>query len=239
LSRVWCAGSYSPLSIPTAMPSSETNGWGAPRAIGTAVEIIEEEADSPLTLSSIAARCHVSFRSLRQGFRRHLINSPMAFLREVRLRRAHQTLLRSDPSAVTVASVLINGVSNLGRFATAHATRYGETPAETFRRTVFRPAAVAFIFARTERTSAQYGCPAKGPNHSLGAVDSYSLRVVTPGTARKAAGRSPRDTMAVVPLANQSSVCAKARLIAGMRNSARWIRAWASCAAVAALAWVW
>lgn len=108
----------------------------APRAIRMAVEIIEEEADLALTLSSIAARCHVSVRSLQQGFRRHLGMSPMAYLREVRLRRAHHTLLRSDPSEVTVASVAYQwGFSNLGRFAAAHAARYGETPTETLRRT--------------------------------------------------------------------------------------------------------
>jgi hypothetical protein len=37
----------------------------SPRAIRTAVEIIEEEAHLPLTVSSIAARCHVSVRSLQ------------------------------------------------------------------------------------------------------------------------------------------------------------------------------
>lgn len=112
---------------------------GAPRAIRTAVEILEEEAHLPLTLASIAARCHVSVRSLQQGFRRHLGTTPMAYLREVRLRRAHQTLLKSDPSAVTVASIAYQwGFSNLGRFAAAHAARYGETPTETLRRS--RPA---------------------------------------------------------------------------------------------------
>ncbi|OBG29506.1 AraC family transcriptional regulator [Mycobacterium sp. 852002-51057_SCH5723018] len=112
---------------------------GAPRAICAAVEIIEGEADLPLTLSSIAARCHVSVRSLQQGFRQHLGTSPMAYLREVRLRRAHQTLLRSDPSTVTVASVAYHwGFTNLGRFAAAHAARYGETPTETLRRRAFQ-----------------------------------------------------------------------------------------------------
>jgi AraC-like DNA-binding protein len=110
----------------------------APRAVRTAVGIIEEEADSPLTLSSIATRCHVSVRSLQQGFRRHLGTSPMAYLREVRLRRAHQMLLRSDSSAVTVASVAYQwGFTNLGRFAAAHAARYGEKPTETLHRRAF------------------------------------------------------------------------------------------------------
>jgi transcriptional regulator GlxA family with amidase domain len=75
-------------------------------------------------------------RSLQQGFKRHLGMSPMSYLREVWLRRAHQTLLTADPSVVTVASVAYDwGFTNLGRFAAAHAARYSEPPAKTLRRT--------------------------------------------------------------------------------------------------------
>ena len=60
----------------------------------------------------------------------------MAYVREVRLRRAHQTLHQSDPSIATVATIAYQwGFTNLGRFATAHTARYGETPAATLRRT--------------------------------------------------------------------------------------------------------
>jgi AraC-like DNA-binding protein len=104
-------------------------------AVRTAVDVIEAEAHLPLTLSSLAARCQVSVRSLQLGFKRHLGTSPMSYLREVRLRRAHQTLLESDPSTVTVASVAYDwGFTNLGRFAAAHAARYREAPAKTLRR---------------------------------------------------------------------------------------------------------
>nr|WP_256389939.1 AraC family transcriptional regulator [Mycobacterium sp. 1164966.3] len=110
----------------------------APHAIRTAVDIIEAEAQLPWTLSSIAARCHVSVRSLQQGFERYLGTSPMAYLRQVRLRRAHQTLVESDPSEVTVASVAHRwGFTHLGRFAAAHAERYGEPPSETLHRNTF------------------------------------------------------------------------------------------------------
>jgi AraC-like DNA-binding protein len=108
----------------------------APRAIRTAIDVIEAEAHLPLTLSAIAARSQVSVRTLQQGFKRHLGMSPMSYLREVRLRRAHQTLLKADPSIVTVASVAYDwGFTNLGRFAAAHAARYSEPPAKTLRRT--------------------------------------------------------------------------------------------------------
>lgn len=115
---------------------------GAPRAIRTAVDIIEAEAHLPLTLSSIAARSHLSVRTLQQGFQRYMGSSPMSYLREVRLRRAHEALLKSDPSMVTVASVAYQwGFSNLGRFAAAHAARYRERPTETLHRRAFKPCA--------------------------------------------------------------------------------------------------
>lgn len=124
-------------SLRDALTGSER--LAAPRAIRAAVEIIEENAHLPLTLSSIAARSCVGVRSLQQGFQRHLGTSPMAYLREVRLRRAHQTLLESDPSTTTVTSVAHRwGFNHLGRFAAAHAGRYGEMPAETLHSSAFQ-----------------------------------------------------------------------------------------------------
>jgi transcriptional regulator GlxA family with amidase domain len=110
-----------------------------PRAIRSAIEIIEAEADQPLTASALAARTHVSVRCLQQGFRSHLDVSPMEYVRQVRLRRAHQALLDSDPSSVTVASIAYRwGFTNLGRFAAAHTARYRETPTQTLRRRTFQ-----------------------------------------------------------------------------------------------------
>ena len=107
----------------------------APQTIRTAVEIIEAEPHLPLRVSSLAARSHVSARTLQQGFQRHMGVSPMSYLRQVRLRRAHQDLLQSDPSLETVESIALRwGFTNPGRFAAAHAARYGENPAQTLRR---------------------------------------------------------------------------------------------------------
>ena len=108
----------------------------APRTVRAAIDIIEAEPYAPLTVSALAARSHVSVRSLQEGFRRYLGISPMEYVREVRLRRAHLTLQQSDPSIATVASIAHQwGFTNLGRFAAAHTARYGETPVVTLRRT--------------------------------------------------------------------------------------------------------
>jgi transcriptional regulator GlxA family with amidase domain len=108
------------------------------RGIRAAVDIIEAEPHLPLTVTALATRTNVSVRSLQEGFRRHLGMSPMAYLRKVRLRQAHRTLQMSDPSVTTVASIAYQwGFTNLGRFATAYAARYGEKPAITLRRMEF------------------------------------------------------------------------------------------------------
>jgi AraC-like DNA-binding protein len=108
------------------------------RLVHTAVEIIEADAHLPLTVSSIAARSHGSVRSLQQGFHREMETTPMAYVRDVRLRRAHRALVHADPSVTTVASIAHRwGFTNLGRFAETHAARYGEPPVVTLRRTLF------------------------------------------------------------------------------------------------------
>ena len=108
------------------------------RLVETAVEIIEADAHLPLTVSAIAAHSRGSVRALQQAFLREMETTPMAYVREVRLRRAHRALVESDPSVTTVASIASNwGFTNLGRFAETHAARYGESPVVTLRRTLF------------------------------------------------------------------------------------------------------
>jgi AraC-like DNA-binding protein len=111
----------------------------ASRAIRAAVDIIEAEPQQSLTLSTLASRSHVSVRSLQNGFRRDMDTSPMAYLREVRLRRAHQALLQADPSTDTVTAIAHQwGFTNPGRFAAEHTARYGEPPRITLRRSAFQ-----------------------------------------------------------------------------------------------------
>ena len=106
-----------------------------PRSIRVAIDIIEADAQLPLTVTTLATRSHLSVRCLQDGFRRHLGVSPMTYLRQVRLHRAHQMLQQCDPSVATVTSIAHQwGFTNVGRFAATHTAHYGETPAVTLRR---------------------------------------------------------------------------------------------------------
>jgi AraC-like DNA-binding protein len=102
---------------------------GRPAAVRDAMDIIEAGAHLPLSTSALARQCHVSVRTLQEGFRRHLGMSPMAYLRAVRLRRAHRDLCSADPAHSTVTAIAHRwGFTHLGRFAAAHQRTYGETP---------------------------------------------------------------------------------------------------------------
>jgi AraC-like DNA-binding protein len=107
---------------------------GRPAAVREAMDFIEAGPHLPLTTSTLAMQCHVSVRSLQEGFRRHLGMSPMGYVRAVRLRRAHSDLRSAHPSHSTVAAIAHRwGFTHLGRFATAHKVMYGETPHQALR----------------------------------------------------------------------------------------------------------
>jgi AraC-like DNA-binding protein len=107
---------------------------GRPGAVRDAMDIIEAGPHLPLTTSTLAKQCHVSARTLQEGFRRQLGMSPMAYLRVVRLRRAHRDLRSANPSHSSVASIAHRwGFTHLGRFAAAHQTMFGETPLKALR----------------------------------------------------------------------------------------------------------
>ncbi|WP_436526767.1 AraC family transcriptional regulator [Actinoplanes sp. HUAS TT8] len=110
-------------------------GAGPPRAIRRALDAIHDEPDRAFTVGDLARIARMSVRSLQEGFRRHLGCTPMAYLQQTRLSRAHETLREADPGLVTVAAVANRwGFAHLGRFASAYRARFGVSPSETLRR---------------------------------------------------------------------------------------------------------
>lgn len=103
-----------------------------PRYVGRAVDAIHAHPAVPYTVSHLAKLAGVGIRTLQEGFRAHLHTTPMGYLREVRLTRAHEHLMADN--TVTVAEVAHRwGFNHLGRFAASYAHRYGEPPSHTRR----------------------------------------------------------------------------------------------------------
>jgi transcriptional regulator GlxA family with amidase domain len=120
---------------------SMTPVWATPPAVPShlsairlAIELIESCPELPLTTPVLAAWCNVSVRTLQYGFQRHMGISPMAYVREERLRRAHLDLRSADPCSTTVTEIAQRwGFTHQGRFSAAHKDRYGDTPAQVLR----------------------------------------------------------------------------------------------------------
>jgi AraC-like DNA-binding protein len=107
---------------------------GRPAAVRDAMDIIETGPHLPLTIATLARQCHVSVRTLQEGFKRHRGMSPMTYVRVVRLRHAHRDLRSADPSHNTIASIAHRcGFTHLGRFVAVSKTMYGQTPLQTLR----------------------------------------------------------------------------------------------------------
>ncbi|ABL81337.1 MULTISPECIES: AraC family transcriptional regulator [unclassified Nocardioides] len=100
-----------------------------------AVELIHSRPEHPWTTVGLAQEVHLSVRALQEGFRRHHDLPPMAYLREVRLLRAHRLLLGADPDGLQVQDVAAGlGFKHHGRFSTLYRERFGEPPSATLSR---------------------------------------------------------------------------------------------------------
>jgi AraC-like DNA-binding protein len=109
---------------------------GPPRTIRRVMDAMHDGPERPFCVTDLAAIAGVSVRSLQEGFRRYVGVSPMAYLQEVRLGRAHESLVREHPQRVTVAAIAHRwGFTHLGRFAHAYRNRYGSCPSDTLRGT--------------------------------------------------------------------------------------------------------
>jgi transcriptional regulator GlxA family with amidase domain len=99
------------------------------------LSFIDESAGSPITLNEIAVAARLSPRGLQAAFRRHLETTPLAYLRSVRMERAHRDLQSADPGdGVSVAAVAAKwGFAHLGRFAVEYRRRFGIYPSQTLR----------------------------------------------------------------------------------------------------------
>lgn len=105
------------------------------RPVAKAAELLRSDPGHPWTVAELAAAASTSVRSLQEAFRRSLDTTPMAYLRRVRLERAHDELTAAEPGAVTVTEVATRwGFLHLGRFAAAYALEFGEHPSTTLRR---------------------------------------------------------------------------------------------------------
>lgn len=109
---------------------------GAPAGtVKRAIAVIEQHLDEPLTVSAVAAAVGVCTRVLQDAFCRELNTTPLAYLRERRMRLARARLLAGSSLTTSVTDIALGlGHNHLGRFSVEYKARYGETPSATLAR---------------------------------------------------------------------------------------------------------
>lgn len=114
-----------------AEPGVGARGDALVRRFEAAVEAGIEGGSGVL---DIANELGVPLRTLQEHVRRATGSTPVALLREARLRRARELLVNADPTRDTVTAIAERcGFGHLGRFASEYRARFGETPARTLR----------------------------------------------------------------------------------------------------------
>lgn len=108
-----------------------------PAPVKAAVDLIEREPESDLSLDRLALVAGVSPRSLQRHFKDYVGVTPRDYIREIRLARAHADLSTAQPGdGRTVADIAYAwGFGHVPRFAASYRRRYGVAPAETLRHT--------------------------------------------------------------------------------------------------------
>ena len=105
----------------------------APRQVRLAEAFIEAHWDQAITVELLTQHTSVSARSLFHSFRQARGYSPMAFVKQVRLRHARRMLLTAEPGTTVAAIAYKCGFGNLGNFAREYRKAFGELPSHTIR----------------------------------------------------------------------------------------------------------
>ena len=97
--------------------------------------VVEANFNRPLLIADLCRIVGVSERTLRNICQEQMAMSPHRFLALRRLHLARRALLRSDQQTATVTAIAMShGVWELGRFAVAYKSLFGESPSATLRR---------------------------------------------------------------------------------------------------------
>jgi AraC-like DNA-binding protein len=107
----------------------------APAYVRRAVDYLEAHAAEPVTVESLSEAVGVSARALFNAFRSTYDQTPMGYLRELRLQRVRDALLEGAPRAESLTQLAMQwGFFHYGRFARYYGERFGERPQDTLRR---------------------------------------------------------------------------------------------------------
>jgi len=132
--RLLAAVTLAAFPYASVAPSPLDRNDSHPVLLRKAMDFIEANLANDIGLADVAAAIHVTPRAVQYMFRRHLDSTPLRWLRELRVRRAHHDLVSADRAHTTVTAIAARwGFAHTGRFAVLYRQTYGQSPHETLR----------------------------------------------------------------------------------------------------------
>jgi transcriptional regulator GlxA family with amidase domain len=126
-----CRHNHSPLL------ERETTSPGLSQLRLTA-EYIDAHWNQTITIKALAEAGGVSARSLFKAFAKAYRCSPMQYVKNLRLEKAHRMLAAAGAKQSVTAVASACGFANLGHFARDYRNRFGERPSQTLSRSPSR-----------------------------------------------------------------------------------------------------
>jgi AraC-like DNA-binding protein len=112
--------------------------YGRPPAaaiVRRATELVESSPGMVPRIHVLAARLHMSPRTLQKAFVSVTGLGPQAYFRHCALNRARHALLRANPVEDKVTAIAVGlGFSEIGRFSVRYRELFGESPSQTLQR---------------------------------------------------------------------------------------------------------
>lgn len=136
--RYYLLGSFSAARHPPSLRERPSVGprrqppttWQVRRAEA----YIESHWSEPITIAGLARASAASARSIFYHFKNSRGQSPMSFVKQVRLEHARE-MLESGGIGRSVTEIATDcGFGNLGHFAGDYLKRFGERPSDTLKR---------------------------------------------------------------------------------------------------------
>jgi AraC-like DNA-binding protein len=112
--------------------AARTDYRGRSRIVRRCREYIDEHIQGDVSVETLAAVAGTTTRTLQRAFADMLDETPVQYIRRLRLHRIHHELLAEPDRRDTVTSIAFRwGVTELGRFAGWYRDQFGELPSET------------------------------------------------------------------------------------------------------------
>lgn len=103
-------------------------------AVDLAIDQIEAHPEDEWSLAILASNTGVSARTLQNNFQNKVGQTPMEYILNARLRRAHTLLTDTRYEELSISDIAVKaGFVHLGRFASSYRLKFGALPSQVRR----------------------------------------------------------------------------------------------------------